>query len=248
MSTAQGHGEHAHPKFLQHHFDTPAQQYDASKLGMWVFLAQELLFFSGLFVAYGIFRSWYPDAFAAGSHELDRTMGTVNTIVLLFSSFTAAMAVRSAQRQKQSETTTWIVLTIACACIFLVVKWFEYEHKFHAGLLPGSYFGTARDFPSGALLGGEHAEHALEHTSGLPDHTHVYYSLYFVMTGLHALHVIIGIGLWAWILRRNMKGEFEKNYFGPVDNTALYWHLVDLVWIYLFPLMYLIDYVPPGHK
>lgn len=234
-----GHG-HAHHPFLHHHFDTPAQQYETSKLGMWAFLSQELLFFSGLFVAYGIFRNWYPDAFGAGSHELNRTMGAINTCVLLFSSLTAALAVRSAQTEKKSQTSLLIVITIACALAFLVVKYFEYEAKFHHGLLPGSYFGTPRDmFSFKPLEGG--------HTPDLPPHTHTFFSLYFVMTGIHAIHVIVGIGVWLWILKRNMKGEFNKNYFGPVDNSALYWHLVDLVWIYLFPLLYLIDYVPPGH-
>lgn len=238
-----GHGDgHGHGQFgpwLAHHFDTPKQQYDAAKLGMWAFLAQELLFFSGLFVAYGIFRTWYPDAFGAGSHELDRTMGAVNTCVLLFSSLTAALAVRSAALEKKNETSMYIVLTIVCAFAFLVVKYFEYQAKFHHGLLPGAYFGTEHEF-FGAAIGPS------EHAASLPDHTHVFFSLYFVMTGLHAIHVIVGIGIWFWILKRNMRGDFNKNYFAAVDNSALYWHLVDLVWIYLFPLLYLIDYVPPG--
>ncbi len=241
MSSAE-QAEHDHPKWLQHQFDTPVQQFDAAKLGMWAFLAQELLFFSGLFVAYGIFRSWYPDAFAAGSHQLNREMGTINTIVLLFSSLTAALSVRSAQLGKKDETSLWIVLTLICACIFLVVKYFEYEHKFHDGLLPGSYFGTARD-----MLTMDKQGPVLE-TLELPDHTHVFFSLYFVMTGIHAIHIIVGIGVWIWILRRNMRGDFSKRYFTAIDTTALYWHLVDLVWIYLFPMLYLIDYVPAGHK
>ncbi len=235
------HGDH--PKWLQHHWDTPAQQFDAAKIGMWAFLGQELLFFSGLFVAYAIFRTWYGAAFAAGSHELNRTMGAANTCVLLFSSLTAALGVRSSQLGKKNETSMWIVLTIACAFIFLVVKYFEYHAKFEHGLLPGSFFGTPRDMLTFQPLVGHHSP-----AEELPDHTHVYFSLYFIMTGIHALHVIIGIGVWIWILKRNLRGDFSKRYFTPVDVTALYWHLVDLVWIYLFPLMYLIDYVPPGHK
>jgi cytochrome c oxidase subunit 3 len=292
-----GHG-HDHPAFLQHHFDTPKQQYDAAKLGMWAFLAQELLFFSGLFVAYGIFRSWYPDAFGAGSHELNRSMGAINTCVLLFSSLTAALAVRASQLEERRHTSILIILTIGCAFAFLVVKYFEYGHKFHDGLLPGQYFGTPRHMidheymalnpiavvglagipvlgiaslaqylrgkkGAGLLLlatlvwigiafGAFHTGHIFAtpdphgETPDLPDRTHVFFSLYFVMTGLHALHVIVGIGIWFWILRRNIRGDFSKNYFQPVDNSALYWHLVDLVWIYLFPMLYLIDYVPPG--
>jgi len=235
------HGDH--PRWLQHHWDTPVQQFDAAKLGMWAFLGQELLFFSGLFVAYAIYRTWYGEAFAAGSHELSRFMGATNTCVLLFSSLTAALAVRASQLGKRSETTMWILLTITCAFGFLVIKYMEYHVKFEHGLLPGSFYGTPRDMLTFAPLAGHHSVAA-----ELPDHTHAFFSLYFVMTGLHALHVIIGIGIWFWILRRNLRGDFSKRYFTPVDITALYWHLVDLVWIYLFPLLYLIDYVPPGHK
>ncbi len=226
---------HDHPAFLAHHFDTPEQQYDAAKLGMWVFLGQELLFFSGLFVAYGIFRTWNPEAFAAASHELNKTMGTLNTIVLLFSSLTAALAVRSSQLGKRNEVTAYLVITIVCAIVFLGVKWFEYEHKFNDGFLPGSYFGVAREFPSGNIL----TVH--EELPVLPVGASIFFSLYFVMTGVHALHIIIGIGILIWITKRNLQQEFSAEFFTPVDLTALYWHLVDLVWIYLFPLLYLID-------
>src|SRR6476660_1467161 len=135
---AHGHGHG--PKWLAHHFDTPAQQFDAAKLGMWAFLVQELLFFSGLFVAYGVYRSWYPEMFKAASHQLDKIMGATNTIVLLFSSFTAAMAVRSTQLGKKNQTSGYLVVTILCACAFLVIKFFEYSHKFAAGLLPGRFY------------------------------------------------------------------------------------------------------------
>ncbi len=234
-----GHGDH--PKWLQHHWDTPAQQFDAAKLGMWAFLGQELLFFSGLFVAYAIFRTWYGEAFAAGSHQLDRTMGATNTCVLLFSSLTAALAVRASQTGKKNETTGWILATIACAFGFLIIKYFEYHAKFEHGLLPGNdFFGTARDMLTFQPLTGEPAHHAKELAGELPPHTHDFFSLYFVMTGLHAIHVIVGIGIWFWILKRNLRGDFSKRYFTPVDISALYWHLVDLIWIYLFPLLYLI--------
>ncbi len=219
-----GHGEHAHPKFLQHHFDTPAQQFGAAKLGMWIFLGQELLFFSGLFVAYGVFRNWYPGAFSAGSHQLDKTMGALNTIVLLFSSLTAALAVRSAQLGQKKMTGRLLLVTIACAIAFLVVKYFEYGHKFHSGLLPGPYFHP------------HHLEHGM-----VPEKSSIFFSIYFMMTGVHAIHILVGIGVLTWIWRRNERGEFSKEYFTPVDLAALYWHLVDLVWIYLFPLLYLID-------
>ena len=221
-----GHGHHG-PKWLAHHFDTPAQQFDAAKIGMWAFLVQELLFFSGLFVAYGVYRSWYPEMFKAASHQLDKIMGATNTIVLLFSSFTAAMAVRSSQLGKKQATSRFIIITIVCACIFLVVKYFEYQHKFHAGLLPGRFFHP-------------HAAHLVANSPPLPANTGSFFSIYFMMTGIHGIHVIVGIGVLIWILMRNMRGDFSKEFFTPVDIVALYWHLVDLVWIYLFPLLYLI--------
>ncbi len=221
-----GHGHHG-PKWLAHHFDTPVQQFDAAKLGMWVFLAQELLFFSGLFVAYGVYRSWYPEMFRAASHQLDKFMGGANTVVLLFSSFTAAMAVRSSQTGNKKATGNYILITIACACIFLVVKYFEYSHKFHAGLLPGRFFHP-------------HADHLVPNSPPLPDNTGSFFSIYFMMTGVHGVHVAVGIGVLIWIWLRNQRGDFSKDFFTPVDIVALYWHLVDLVWIYLFPLLYLI--------
>lgn len=217
----------AHPPHLAHHFDTPAQQFDAAKLGMWAFLAQELLFFSGLFVAYGVYRSWYPEMFRAASHQLDKIMGATNTIVLLFSSFTAAMAVRSAQLGKKKATGNYLLVTILCACMFLVIKYFEYHHKFDAGLLPGRFFHP-------------HAAHLVANSPPLPPNTGSFFSIYFMMTGVHGVHVIVGIGVLIWIYLRNQRGDFSKEFFTPVDIAALYWHLVDLVWIYLFPLLYLI--------
>lgn len=220
---------HAHhgPKWLAHHFDTPSQQYDAAKLGMWAFLAQEILFFAGLFVAYGVYRSWYPEMFKAASHQLDKIMGGTNTVVLLFSSFTAAMAVQSAQRGKQKATGNYLLLTIACAVGFLVIKFFEYKHKFEGGLLPGRFFHP-------------HLQHLVPGGLPMPRNTGSFFSLYFIMTGIHGLHVVIGIGIMIWIWLRNNRGDFSKEYFTAVDLAALYWHLVDLVWIYLFPLMYLV--------
>lgn len=225
---AHGEGEHGHdhPAWLAHHFDTPAQQFDTAKLGMWVFLGQELLFFSGLFVAYGVYRSWYPDMFHAASHQLSKPLGTTNTIVLLFSSFVAAMAVRSSQLGRQKETGRYLLVTMVCALGFLFIKYLEWSHKFEAGLLPGAHFHPIH--------------HHLTPGPELPANASIFYGLYFMMTGLHALHVIIGIGIIFWIYLRNRRGDFSKEFFTPVDITALYWHLVDLVWIYLFPLLYLV--------
>lgn len=219
---------HEHPKYLAHHFDTPMQQFDAAKIGMWTFLVQELLFFSGVFVAYGVFRSWYPEMFSAAAHQLNRPMGAMNTVVLLFSSLTAALAVRSSALGKKSETSRYLIITIVCACIFLVVKFFEYSHKFEAGLLPGKYFHP-------------HLDHLVAGSPTLPGNAHAFFSLYFMATGIHGIHVLVGIGVLIWILKRNNRGDFAEGYNAGVDMAALYWHLVDLVWIYLFPLLYLID-------
>jgi cytochrome c oxidase subunit 3 len=223
-----GHGHHG-PKWLQHHFDLPVQQFEAAKLGMWLFLAQEILFFSGLFVAYGIVRQGYPEAFADGSAQLDKILGGVNTLVLLGSSFTAAMAVRSAQLGERRNVTMYLLITIACAIGFLVIKYFEYSVKFEHGLLPGTHWSP--DVHHLHLREGQHA---------LSAHTHVFFGIYFLLTGLHGIHVAVGIGVLAWIVYKNEQGAYSKEYWTPVDLAALYWHLVDLIWIYLFPLLYLI--------
>jgi cytochrome c oxidase subunit 3 len=237
-----GHGHSKHGPWLQHHFDTPVQQFDAAKLGMWLFLAQEILFFSGLFVAYGVLRSKYPEAFEAGSMQLNRFIGGFNTIVLLISSFTAAMAVRSAQLGQRKWVTVNLVITIACAFAFLFIKYFEYEAKFDHGLLPGEHFHPhmGHDGYLHAILNWTPGHEGEENVVALPEKTHVFFGIYFFLTGLHGIHVLIGIGVLGWVLWRNIRGDFNKEYWTPVDLVALYWHLVDLVWIYLFPLLYLI--------
>lgn len=230
---ASSHDSRKWGNWLQHHFEEPVQQFEAAKLGMWLFLAQEVLFFSGLFVAYGVYRAAYPEAFQAGAAQLDWKIGFFNTCVLLFSSFTAAMAVRAAQLGKRQETTIHLAITIVCAFVFLGVKYVEYSAKFEHGLLPGNHFAPdmahLHPWIDGATT-----------VTQLPVKTHVFFGIYFCLTGLHGIHVAIGIGVLAWILVRNLRGEFNKDYWTPVDIVALYWHLVDLVWIYLFPLLYLI--------
>ncbi len=252
------HGAHAHPDFLQHHFDTPVQQFNAAKLGMWVFIATEILMFGGLFCAYAIWRGLDPRVFDDAHHFLNKILGATNTIVLLFSSLTAALAVRSAQVGKRNLTSLYLIVTILCAGVFLVVKYFEYSHKFHLGLLPGHCFGHPG--LSAAVQNGEevgtclrvHADSAPVmpewvkaadedgHVRLLSPRANMFFGLYFVMTGLHGLHVIVGMSILAWVLYKNIKGKFSPAYFTPVDLGALYWHLVDLVWIYLFPLLYLV--------
>ncbi len=245
-ATDAGHGHHAHPSFLQHHFDTPAQQYDAAKLGMWVFIATEILMFGGLFVAYLIYHALEPALFKLAHHALDKKLGALNTVVLLFSSLTAALAVRGAQRGKRNETSMWLVITIACAAIFLVVKYFEYSHKIHLGLLPGRCFGHPgfdKCFGEAGAATTPLALSVTEHGTllQLPTRANMFFALYFMMTGLHGVHVIVGMSLLTWVLIKNIKGHFSPEYFTHVDLGALYWHLVDLVWIYLFPLLYLVS-------
>ena len=236
------HDEHGeHPAYLAHHFDTPVQQFDAAKVGMWMFLAQEILFFSGMFVAYFIYRSWYPEAFSVGSRLLNWKLGLLNTIVLLFSSFTAAQAVRYSQIGDRKNTGNMMLVTIGCAFIFMIVKVIEYRAKFEAGTLPGAHFQLTE-------VGHHHLAEAVAmahqmHDLGAfePYHLRSFFGIYFIMTGVHGLHVVIGIGVFFWIWLRNRRGEFSEKFFTPVDLVALYWHLVDLIWIFLFPLIYLID-------
>ena len=389
-----GH-DHDHPAFLAHHFDTPEQQYDSGKLGIWLFLVTEILFFSGMFVAYAIFRMLRPDVFEGCSQFLNTKLGAINTGVLLFSSLTMAWAVRCSQLEQHKGLTGMLAATLSCAMIFLGVKAIEYSHKWGMGLLPAGlyFFDPANPHPDGqpnhllficlpfilALIGvvvwlvlsiirgnefhtkiamplsvvclcffvgvglgmvlesggaedhaGEHhtaasdGEHtsiaAVDHAEGeshahLPGESHdeaahvaatgsfsasdhpvlqhlasdttnsglqseldalerqsnlaggsvvasgdmvtgpieqveenvmtkrragVFFSIYYMMTGVHAIHILAGIGVLVWLLVRSVRKDFNREYFGPVDYVGLYWHLVDLIWIYLFPLLYLI--------
>lgn len=369
-----GHDDHDHhgPDYLAHHFESTEQQYDASKLGIWIFLVTEVLFFSGLFVAYTLYRYHHPEIFAQASEYLDTAMGAVNTIVLLFSSLTMAWAVRCAMTENRKGLVSSLLITIMCACMFLGIKAVEYTHKWDLGIFVRSSFnyhetahhgisdkliylsipfavvaigflaaaifsqGTgsklwAKFFgamflgvmgyfvgvgvglayePIKAAIVGEDASHATAHADGHEGDEHagddhdgdghsedgdehaedeeghdeesdgedsdgedsdgeatageaqvanaealdgapvtehelnrnigIFFSIYYFMTGLHGFHVLGGIAALSWLLFRAMRGDFYKDYFGPVDNVGLYWHLVDLIWIYLFPLLYLI--------
>lgn len=206
--------------FLQSHFTEMVQQFDAAKIGMWLFLVTEVLLFGGLFVGYGIMHASHPEAFKAAHHHLDRTLGALNTIVLLVSSFTMVMAVWAASVSKKKLVVLFLILTILLAGVFLVVKYFEYSHKFHDGLLPGKFYTHQGDTVPGQFL---------------------FFSFYFMMTGLHGIHVLAGMVALSWLLWRALRGDFGAGYYGPVDLVGLYWHLVDMIWIYLFPLMYLIS-------
>ena len=217
MSSETHAAEHA---FRQHHFINAEQQLDTSKIGMWLFLATEILMFGGLFVGYGIMQGVYPEAWVAGHHHLDRVLGAVNTVFLLTSSFTMVMAVHASATNNRGKTVLNLLLTIGFALGFMVVKYFEYSHKIHDGLLPGRLFSYA---------------------GGGPPQQAMFFGFYFCMTGLHGFHVLVGIVLLAWITIRAQRGDFSSAYYTPVDLVGLYWHLVDLIWIYLFPLLYLIS-------
>jgi cytochrome c oxidase subunit 3 len=226
-----GHGEH--PEYLQHHFDTVGQQISSSKLGMWVFLGTEVLMFSGLFLAYAIARYLYPDMMLRAHEALNVPLGSLNTVVLITSSLTMALAVRAAQVNNQAALKKHLVLTVLFACAFLVVKYLEYSGKFAHGDLPGKFYKADiwhtwlfEDFGLGSQI--------------YPGGPQIFFGLYFVMTGLHGVHVVVGIGVLLWIYRRAKRREFHSHYYTPVENVGLYWHLVDLVWIFLFPLLYLV--------
>lgn len=232
-----GHG-HAHHPALQHHFDTMEQQQEAGTLGMWLFLVTEILFFGGLFLAYTLYRVWYFDAFAAASRTLDLWLGGFNTAVLIGSSLTMALAVRAAQTNKRRATVNWLILTMILGAVFLGVKVIEYADKFEHHHVPGPNFLWESEH------GGDEAPAGAHDDTSNPTFqrtTQIYFSLYFTMTGLHALHMIVGFGLLAVIAWMAHKGRFDDQYYAPVEMAGLYWHFVDIVWIFLFPLLYLVE-------
>ena len=186
---------------------------------MWVFLLTEILFFGALFMIYTIYRMWYPEAFAASSHHLDIPLGTINTAVLIGSSLTMALAVHSAQLNSRKGIMIFIALTMVLGSVFLGIKMVEYSHKFHEHLVPGANF-------------------VFEPQLARP--AQIFFSLYFMMTGLHALHMVVGMGLMTWMLVWAYNGTLGDGYYSPVEIVGLYWHFVDIVWIFLFPLLYLI--------
>lgn len=215
MSAQTSAGEHHHA----HHFQSYEHEYSTAKQGTWLFLCTEILMFGGLFVGYSLFHSLYPELFKEGASHLDWRLGAANTIVLLTSSLTMALGIYYIQVKKPSAANWNLIITLICGLIFMGIKAFEYSNKFHHHMLPGRFYaGEIGEIKNIAL----------------------YFSFYFMMTGLHALHVLIGMGLIFWVLIRNMRGDFSPKYYMPVELVGLFWHLVDLVWIYLFPLLYLV--------
>jgi cytochrome c oxidase subunit 3 len=217
---------------LQHHFDDMEQQREAGSLGMWVFLITEIMFFGGLFFAYALYRSKYPDAFAAASNHLDLTLGAVNTAVLIVSSLTMALAVYSAQTGNRKRLIVFLICTMILGATFLGIKAVEYRQKYVDNLIPGALI-------PGHPFKWDEIDHPL--AAGVSPHQlELFYWIYFVMTGLHALHMIIGIGVMSFILYFSYKGRYTSEYYAPIEISGLYWHFVDIVWIFLFPLLYLL--------
>ena len=201
-------------------FDDYEQQQEASTLGMWVFLATEILFFGALFLGYTVYRGMYPAVYGEASRRLDIVFGTINTGVLLCSSLTMAMAVHEAQRGKRRMLILFLILTMVLGAAFLGIKFYEYYQKYQESLIPGPGF----------VWDGSDATHAS-----------LFFIFYFVMTGMHALHMIIGIGLMATLIVLALRGKFNAIYYAPVELGGLYWHFVDIVWVFLFPLLYLVE-------
>jgi cytochrome c oxidase subunit 3 len=277
---------HDHPPHLAHHFDTPDQQFESAVLGMWLFLATEILLFGGLFCAYAVYRANHPEVFEYAHQYLDKMLGAVNTVILLVSSFTMAAAVWAAQRNRQRTLVGMLIATLVCACGFLGIKFVEYKHKWQHGLLWGKHYQPHEEthgisaenaHAAGVEAAGEHAEAKAVPTTATADvpaesthktfiapsigpggllppgaeapletpeekvrNAHTFFAIYFGMTGLHGIHVLGGMAVIAWLLVRALRGHFNADYFTPVPMVGLYWHVVDLIWIYLFPLFYLI--------
>jgi cytochrome c oxidase subunit 3 len=213
------------PHRVAHHFSNFEQEFQASKLGFWLFLATEVMLFGGLFAAYIIFHGHYEETFRACGKQLSWQLGGLNTIILLTSSWTMAMGVRASQTSRKQAMQTWLFLTILCALGFMVVKYFEYGAKFDHGLLPGYWFSP-------------HGEYATL-MSGLA-YPNLFFSMYFTMTSIHGLHVLGGIFAISWLMWGGARNKYHAGYYMPVELVGLYWHIVDLIWIFLFPLLYLV--------
>jgi cytochrome c oxidase subunit 3 len=205
---------------VAHQFDDYEQQQEAATMGMWLFLATEVLFFGGLFLGYTVYRSIYPAVYGEASRHLDIVLGTVNTGVLLCSSLTMAMAVHEVQTGNRRMLVLFLIATMLLGAVFLGIKFYEYYQKYEEHLIPGANF----------VWSGSDAKHA-----------NIFFLFYFIMTGMHALHMIIGIGMMAILVFLTWRGKFNAIYYSPVELGGLYWHFVDIVWVFLFPLLYLVD-------
>jgi cytochrome c oxidase subunit 3 len=231
---------HGHPA-LQHHFENMEQQREAGTLGMWIFLVTEIMFFGGMFLAYTLYRSFYPAAFASASNHLDITLGAVNTGVLILSSFTMALAVYFTQVGKQRPQILCLLLTLVLGLTFLGIKAVEYYDKYEDRLIPGHLIPGRSFGPEVAHEGEPFDKHKLHLLEGATvKQVELFYWIYFAMTGMHALHMVIGAGLLTFLIIFSIKGRYDPEYHSPVEVVGLYWHFVDIVWIFLFPLLYLL--------
>jgi len=218
-----------HNPALRHHFSDMAQQKNAASLGMWLFLVTEIMFFGGMFCAYLIYRLAFFNDFSAASRSLDIRLGATNTAVLIGSSLTVVLAVNAAQSGNRKRLVTYLLATIFLGCVFLGIKAVEYKQKFDEHHVPGPTF----DF--------EGEKGAAEERPVVQGHAQLFFVLYFLMTGMHAIHMIIGVGLFSVLTLLAWKGHYTSSYYTPIENSGLYWHFVDIIWIYLFPLLYLIN-------
>jgi cytochrome c oxidase subunit 3 len=225
--------EHHHHPFLQHHFEDLGQQHEASILGMWMFLTTEILFFGGVLGAYWVYRLAYGEAFAIAAQLQNRPLGAANTIILIISSLTMALAVREAQLGRRKGVIVFLILTLIFGSAFLGIKAAEYTTHYEEGLFPGAAFHWT----------GHHGEAPVNPV--LLPKVQLFMAFYWILTGLHALHMVIGAGLLVWFIIRAWRDHFGPEYYGPVEVMGLYWHFVDIVWIFLFPFLYLIH--APGH-
>ena len=216
---ADPHGDGA-DRFLQHHFQDLGVQAQAARLGMWLFLSTEILLFGGLFVGYAYFRATYPEGFHAASHHLSAELGLADTFILIISSMTMAMAIFNVHKKRRKVAVGLLLATVALGFTFLVVHGYEYWTDVQAGAIPGKFFHVP--------------ELADKHGASM------FFTLYFLMTGLHSLHVLIGAVIILVLTYFTWRGDYSTRYMNPLENGGLYWHLIDLIWIFLYPLLYLI--------
>ena len=235
------HAEHEHASLPQHrhHFETEEQQREVGTFGMWLFLLTEIMFFGGMFFAYLLYRNWYYPAFAVASNQLSVPYGAFNTVMLISSGFCMAVGVWAAEVRKKNLLVLMLILTTFFGLVFIGVKGVEYHEKYENHHIPGADFSVAQ-FVNPAAYGIK--EQPL--SPDMAQHTEIYFFLYFAMTGMHAVHMIIGIVLLFWLIRRANRGDFSSGYVAPIENFGLYWHFVDIVWLFLFPLLYLINRHP----
>ena len=244
-SPAIAHGaleaeHHEHPAYLHHQFETVNQQADAGNFAMWLFLLTEVMFFGGMFTLYFIYRNWYYPAFVSASHQLNITLGAINSVLLITSSFTMTLGVWFAQQRKQGALVLCLILTFVLGLVFLTIKGTEYKEKWEKHHVPGASY-SLQSFLNPASDPVAVAAHDKALPLGMAQKTEVYFSLYFAMTGMHAMHMIVGMGILVFMIFRARDGAYTAGHTAYVEYFGMYWHFVDIVWIFLFPLLYLVN-------